>query len=131
MSYAGWLSRAGAFLIDLVLVGVVIGLVRLSGIAAEPGALSNLAVVLVIAAVGVNRWYLGGKSGQSVGRRLLGIKLVNERGSFPIGVLSAFLRDVVHTVDTVLFYIGWLFPLWDAKKQTLADKITGTVVVKA
>ena len=26
-------------------------------------------------------------------------------------------------------YFGWLFPLWDAKRQTFADKIIGTVVV--
>jgi uncharacterized RDD family membrane protein YckC len=34
-------------------------------------------------------------------------------------------------VDGIICYIGWLFPLWDAKKQTLADKIMGTVVVTA
>jgi len=24
---------------------------------------------------------------------------------------------------------GWLFPIWDAKRQTFADKIISTVVV--
>ena len=32
-----------------------------------------------------------------------------------------------HLVDAVIFYIGYLFPLWDAKRQTLADKIMATV----
>jgi hypothetical protein len=32
-------------------------------------------------------------------------------------------------VDTIICYIGWLFPLWDAKRQTIADKIMSTVCV--
>jgi hypothetical protein len=41
----------------------------------------------------------------------------------------AFVRDLAHIVDSVICYVGFLFPLWDAKKQTLADKIVKTVVV--
>jgi RDD family len=35
----------------------------------------------------------------------------------------AFVRDICHALDTLTFYIGWLFPLWDPKRQTFADKI--------
>ncbi|WP_155375310.1 RDD family protein [Catellatospora vulcania] len=131
MSLAGWPARAAAFIVDLALLGIVLMLVRITGLADGGGGLAKAATVVVIAAHGFNRWYLGGKSGQSLGRRLLGIKLVYERGLLPIGALQAFLRDLAHVADTVVFYIGWLFPLWDAKKQTFADKITSTVVVKA
>ena len=31
--------------------------------------------------------------------------------------------------DSIICYIGWLFPLWDSKRQTLADKIMKTVVI--
>jgi hypothetical protein len=30
-------------------------------------------------------------------------------------------------VDVVPFYAGYLFPLWTAKRQTLADKMMATV----
>ncbi len=36
-----------------------------------------------------------------------------------------------HFVDFITCFIGYLFPLWDDKRQTLADKIMRTVVVPA
>jgi RDD family len=41
----------------------------------------------------------------------------------------AFVRDLAHIIDSIICYIGWLFPLWDARRQTIADKIMSTVVV--
>ncbi len=41
----------------------------------------------------------------------------------------AFGRDICHILDSLACYIGWLFPLWDAKRQTFADKIISTVVI--
>lgn len=55
--------------------------------------------------------------------------LASEQTGQPIGVLMAFVRDICHFVDGVICYIGFLFPLWDAKRQTIADKIIGTVVI--
>ncbi len=55
--------------------------------------------------------------------------LASEQTGQPIGVLMAFVRDICHFVDGVICYIGFLFPLWDAKRQTIADKIVGTVVI--
>ncbi len=49
--------------------------------------------------------------------------------SQPIGMGKAFVRDIAHIVDSVICYVGWLFPLWDEKRQTLADKMQSTVVV--
>jgi hypothetical protein len=41
----------------------------------------------------------------------------------------AFVRDICHFVDAITCLVGFLFPLWDAQRQTLADKIVRTVVV--
>jgi uncharacterized RDD family membrane protein YckC len=79
---------------------------------------------------GYNRWYLGGKTGQSWGKKALGLHLVGEQTGQPIGPGMAFVRDLAHIVDAIICYIGFLFPLWDAKKQTLADKIVKTLVIK-
>jgi len=32
-----------------------------------------------------------------------------------------------HIIDGLICNIGYLFPLWDAKRQTIADKIMSTV----
>jgi uncharacterized RDD family membrane protein YckC len=42
----------------------------------------------------------------------------------------AFARDIAHIIDTIICFVGYLFPLWDAKKQTLADKIVKTLVIR-
>jgi uncharacterized RDD family membrane protein YckC len=57
------------------------------------------------------------------------VKLVKESTGEPVGMLLAFVRDIAHIVDSIICYIGWLFPLWDTKRQTLADKIMSTVVL--
>ena len=38
-------------------------------------------------------------------------------------------RQIAHFVDAIICFIGFLFPLWDSKRQTLADKIMTTVVL--
>jgi hypothetical protein len=43
----------------------------------------------------------------------------------------AFVRDVCHILDSIVCYVGFLLPLWDANRQPLADKIVRTVVVPA
>ena len=40
---------------------------------------------------------------------------------------KAFLRDLAHLLEGICF-VGDLFPLWDQRRQTFADKIMTTVV---
>ena len=42
---------------------------------------------------------------------------------------TAILRALAHFLDGLVCAIGFLFPLWDTKKQTFADKIAKTVVI--
>ena len=39
----------------------------------------------------------------------------------------SLVRQLAHAIDGIICYVGFLFPLWDAKRQTLADKILNTV----
>ena len=41
----------------------------------------------------------------------------------------SFVRQLAHYVNSLACYLGWFWPLWDARCQTLSDKIMGTVVV--
>ena len=124
--YANWGQRAGSYLIDVVPVAILLGI----------GVNINTTVYLLFLLIGIvytgyNRWYLGGTTGQSFGKRALNVRLLSERTGQPIGPLMAFVRDICHILDSLACYIGWLFPLWDAKRQTFADKIISTVVVPA
>ena len=50
-------------------------------------------------------------------------KVVSEKTWQPIGFGMSIVRQLVHAVDGAICYIGYLFPLWDKKRQTIADKI--------
>lgn len=70
-----------------------------------------------------------GRTGYTLGKTVVGIKLVGETSRVPIGIGLAFVRQLAHVVDGLVCNLGYLWPLWDAKKQTFADKIMRTVVI--
>jgi uncharacterized RDD family membrane protein YckC len=90
-------------------------------------ALMALMWLIILAIFIYNRCYLGGQ-GQSLGKKWVGLVLLEESTGQPLGTGKAFLRDLCHILDSLACYIGWLFPIWDTKRQTFADKIMTTVV---
>ena len=72
-----------------------------------------------------------GQTGTTPGMRVAGLRAVSKTTGQPIGAGMAVVRWIAHIIDSVICLIGWLFPLWDKDKQTIADKIVGTVVVTA
>jgi len=135
-SYASWFQRVGAFLIDdlVLLPFYIIGIIVGRGTDEQTGlpTFNAFFYIFMLLAFGVavyNRWYLGGTTGQSWGRKALGIRLVSEQTGQPVGVGMAIARDFLHIIDGIPCYIGYLWPLWDEKKQTFADKIVHTIVV--
>jgi uncharacterized RDD family membrane protein YckC len=136
MNLAGWGPRVGAYIIDLLPVWALTGIGYAVGVSTDPatgapafGALYWVFSLLGIAVWAFNRWFQAGSSGQSWGKKALGLKLLKESTGQPIGFGMALVRDLLHVLDGICF-IGYLFPLWDAKKQTFSDKIVSTVVVK-
>jgi uncharacterized RDD family membrane protein YckC len=75
--------------------------------------------------------YLEGQTGQGFGKQVAKTRLVGELTGQPVGAGLAIGRYFVHIIDGIPCLLGFLWPLWDAKKQTFADKILKTVVVKA
>ncbi len=126
---AQWPQRALGGLIDFIALSIPFYI--LSAIGGNKGPLYILGVVYLIGITIWNRYLKGGSTGQTIGRGVAGVRVVSEKTGEPIGAGMAFVRDLAHLVDSVICYVGWLFPLWDSKRQTLADKIIGTVSVVA
>ena len=76
-----------------------------------------------------NYGYRQGTTGSSLGKSVMKIKVVSEVTGQPIGFGMSVVRQIAHFIDAIICFIGFLFPLWDAKRQTLADKIMTTVVL--
>ncbi len=120
---ADWGTRVASYAIDGIALGILANVI---GAASRPlgQILSLLSLVFVI-----YNAYLNGSTGQSIGKRIMGTKVVSEATGQPIGGGLGIVRWLAHIIDSVICLIGWFFPLWDSKKQTLADKIMKTVVI--
>jgi uncharacterized RDD family membrane protein YckC len=70
-----------------------------------------------------------GRTGYTLGKTVVGIRLVKVSTGRPMGAGLCFVRQLAHYVDSLICYLGWFWPLWDARNQTIADKIMNTVVV--
>ncbi len=126
-------SRAIGWLIDYLAPGIAVGIVGgiLGSFMGSSGAnaLSWVLNLVAFAFVLWNSGYQAGATGYSLGRKIAKNKLVSEATGQPLGTTNGMIRVVAHFVDSIICYVGWLFPLWDSKRQTLADKIMKSVVV--
>jgi uncharacterized RDD family membrane protein YckC len=86
-----------------------------------------LSVVIGLAYLVWNYGYRQGTTGSSIGKGIMKFKVVGEATGQPIGFGMSIVRQLAHIVDGIICYIGYLFPLWDAKRQTIADKIMKTI----
>ncbi|WP_099224732.1 RDD family protein [Mycobacterium persicum] len=150
-SYTPWITRVLAFLIDTAPIVVVYGIGWVIAMVTQQsscvtsvnqydvsqycyaqdsiiGVLAQGLASLAILAYWVwNYGYRQGTTGSSIGKSVLKFKVVSETTGQPLGFGMSLVRQLAHFVDAIICYVGFLFPLWDAKRQTLADKIMTTV----
>jgi uncharacterized RDD family membrane protein YckC len=91
----------------------------------------GFALLLVVVYPLWNYGYRQGRTGQSIGKSLMKFKVVSEKNWQPIGFWRSVLRQLAHNIDVVVCYAGYLLPLVDGKRQTIADKLMRTVCVQA
>ncbi|MET9964034.1 RDD family protein [Streptomyces sp. NPDC006326] len=132
---AHWGLRVGAYLLDALIIAGPMYALSLIGLAvggdrpsAAAGILSTLGVLYAIG-MGFFQVYKEGSTGQTIGKKVLGISLRREADGSTLGFGMAFVRKLAHILDGLPCYVGWLWPLWDDKKQTFADKVCSTVVI--
>ncbi len=154
---AGWWRRAGAFVVDGLVVGVVTTLIIVLITAAAGGVgflggdatgyggivLGLLFGTLIATAVALlyAPMYMATTNGQTLGKQLLSIRVVRANGR-PVDFLWSVLREVV--VKTLLFAgigssftfgLAWvldcLWPLWDDEHRALHDLVVDSRVVRA
>lgn len=134
--YAGWWARVGAYLIDSILLTIVIAIVAgiIAAVAGGSGAFVVIFVILALVGyVGYFTWMEGSDSGQTIGKRAVGIRVRSDEGE-RASYGQAFGRNIVGRLLGWLPLVGLLdvlWPLWDDHKQCLHDKAASTVVVRA
>lgn len=156
---AGPTSRMLAYAIDLFVL-MAIGLVvfvlialatplagwvgdQLDAVLPDPGAdpdrvwggfVAFLAVLLLIQ-VGFEMLYFVvlevATGGRSIGKRLLGLRVVKE-GGFPIGLRESLIRNLLRTADALPanYLVGLTSMVASAQGKRLGDIAAGTVVIR-
>jgi RDD family len=150
-AYTPWATRALAWLIDyvpyLIIIGIGYGIEAatqetvcisdtsgydLGDFCATGNSTLGVASFLIFNVIGLayivwNYGYKQGTTGSSIGKGIMKFKVVSEETGQPIGFAMSVVRQLAHAIDAVICYIGFLFPLWDPKRQTIADKLLKTV----
>lgn len=119
---AGFWTRFAAAFLD----GVILFLVAL------PFALLNQQLgnlVSLLAAIAYFTALEGGPTGQTLGKRALGIRVVDLAGGGSIGYVRGFIRYIGRIASAIVLLLGYFWMLWDREKQTWHDKFAGAVVV--
>ena len=73
--------------------------------------------------------FIGAERGQTLGQMALGIRVVGLDTGGSIGYGRALLRWFVSIFSAIVFFLGYLWMLWDAEKQCWHDKAANDVVV--
>lgn len=134
---AGFISRLVAFSVDAVLLVVLIG--ALSWVVAQIEVLFEaflprdfdlrngflIAVPLIIAFYYVGQWAL---TGATVGKWLLGLRVVRADGNPPT-IARSLIRFVGYGLSAIVFFLGFIWVLFDEERRAWHDELAGTWVV--
>lgn len=128
---AGLGSRSIAWLIDqvLMLAGLIIAgqfLSRLPG----PARVAVEYIALFAVQIGYAMVFEALWDGQTPGKRLLGIRVIDARG-FSVSPVSVLVRNVVRALDflPIAYGIGGMAALLDPLGRRVGDLAAGTIVV--
>lgn len=146
LELAGIGNRILAYLIDMTIVGLILFLVGMVDIGIYlavvfykiPTELKDT-IVNVISVVGIfvsfflmfgyHIFFEGTWQGQSPGKRLAGIRVIESNGQ-PVNWSSVFIRNIVRVFDNGMMLIGLLSMLINKNEKRLGDLAAGTLVIR-
>jgi uncharacterized RDD family membrane protein YckC len=126
--------RAVAAIIDTALLFVVGYLIALAtGGTSEGGFLLQGVPFFIWLAIALAYYIvMEARSGATLGKRVIGLKVVKLEGGAPLDWQASIARNVLRLIDGLFFYLVGAIVVWTSdKKQRLGDKVAGTVVVRA
>jgi uncharacterized RDD family membrane protein YckC len=139
--------RLAGWLIDAILLWVVLALVlwplhayrrihntgNVHGMSLHANGVGILIPAVVVILYGM--FLCGSNRGQTLGMMIVKVRVVDANTGGPIGIGRALGRGAFEYLMAAIIFIPWvvdmLFPLWDQRRQTLHDKVTSSVVVRA
>jgi uncharacterized RDD family membrane protein YckC len=128
--YAGFWPRFWASMIDGFIAFFIFAIV---GGIVDGGNKSNESIAVVVALIVALLYYIGseGRWGRTVGKRALGLRVVDAKVGGPIGYWRALIRVFGRYLSSIPLCAGYLVMINDSRKQCWHDKLARTVVISA
>ena len=134
----GLVTRGIAFTIDVVFVDVVAWIV--GGAIAVIASLFELphdvrTVLIAVGAAAALVWVVGyfavfwATTGQTLGNRIMQIRVRSAAADAPLGLRRALLRVVGAFLSALIFFLGFAWIVVDPHRRGWLDHIAGSVVV--
>ena len=149
--YASFWTRLGGFLIDGVIVLVIASIpaaivssIIIGSMAPEvtltqeqvqekrdAELAATIAMLVIYLVIPFAYHVLLNANGGTLGKRAVGIRLEHAETGENIGIGRALARYVVAIASFLAILLGYLWCIWDDKKQTWHDKAANSIVVRA
>jgi uncharacterized RDD family membrane protein YckC len=138
--YAGFVTRAIAFAIDVVLIDLAAAFVAIVvGLGISAFEVPDIVVTIAIAIGGLAfvAWFVGyfatfwSTTGQTPGARVMGVRVVCAGGGEPVRLRAAIVRLAGMALAALPLFAGFLLILVDDRRRGLQDRLARTVVVYA
>ncbi|OGK08991.1 hypothetical protein A2767_02350 [Candidatus Roizmanbacteria bacterium RIFCSPHIGHO2_01_FULL_35_10] len=128
--YASFFERLGAIAVDWLIILFIFFVLRTILALFIPSSLLPFIILIIfpIFSVLYNVLFIY-KTGRTPGKRIVGIKVINEVGTISFG--KAFLREAIFKpLSFILLGSGFIYMFFNQKKQTYYDKVLNLVVLK-
>jgi uncharacterized RDD family membrane protein YckC len=136
---AGWPIRVGAYILDYLIIsvpwiaGIILSLIidgDSESLGPGGGASMGVGLLLTVSLWVWSRVVQQGRTGQSFGKKLTGLRIVNAQTGQLIGMGPNLGRELLAGVFNQLCVLNVLWPLWDEKSQTWHDKVVNDIVIR-
>ena len=135
---AGFWRRLAAAFLDWILIGVVAGAIgQLFGVDVPSPPSADGDVYLqpapgpfILVELAYFTWFHATSAGQSIGNKILGIRVLDAETGRSLPYARAFVRALVSSLSALVFFLGFFWMLWEPRKRTWHDIVADSLVVQ-
>lgn len=154
MDLAGFGARLGAWILDSLIVGipsVVLAVVLAMNLPSEitactvdgqfrlcEGPTTASALIILFVNLGLGAFslflyypYLDGVKGGTPGKRMIGLRVVDDRTGVSIGYGRGLGRSLFKIISGLVLLLGYLWVIWDREKRAWHDMVVSSRVVRS
>jgi uncharacterized RDD family membrane protein YckC len=135
---AGFWRRLAAAFLDWILIGVIAAAIgELFGVEAPQPASPDSSYFqpalgpFILVELAYFTYFHATTAGQSIGNRILGIRVLDAATGRSLPYARAFTRALVSSLSALAFFLGFLWMLWEPRKRTWQDIVADSLVVSA